>query len=202
MEHWKEMGKEFGYPQCCIDQFCSGVDFGRDEKLNRQERIHQCYGFIPCDKHAEMIDKGEITLESLIENRTHPIPFPRDITDTAFGNATVRSLITRFKGVRSMLPYTVFNQMSEDLSLNNIPVEDIDKEDRVRISEWLSDELRADKPTEFFVSFEHSCIYWYIPIENCTGKDALSLFVDMPVEELYSEYKQIEKFNDISRNRS
>lgn len=196
IQHWRDMGKEFGYPQCCIDQFCSGVDFGRSDKLNKQDHVSGGYGFVPCDKHAIMIDKGEITLESLITERTHPIPFPNGINDTAFGIATVRSIITKFKGVRTMLPYTVFNQMSEDLSLNNIPVEDISKKDRVRIAEWFSNELRADKPTEFFVSFEHSCVFWNIPIEDCISNDILSMFIDMPVKELYQKYKQLEKFND------
>mgnify|MGYP001600193953 CR=1 FL=1 len=72
-------GKELGYPDCCIKEFCeqppvllrmktpTKVDIQRYKAgcINRQFT-----GFIPCAFHAKEIMMGKITLQSLIQNRS------------------------------------------------------------------------------------------------------------------------------------
>jgi hypothetical protein len=79
-------GKELGYPDCCIKEFCDQPpellhnneptkdDIGRYEAgcINGDFT-----GFIPCVKHSKEILSGKITLASLITNRNKDFPqFP------------------------------------------------------------------------------------------------------------------------------
>ena len=60
---WESNGEAYGYPKCCIDALCSfsiTIDVVKDGKANYS-------GFRPCDNHAEQINKGEITISSLID---------------------------------------------------------------------------------------------------------------------------------------
>ena len=68
----RETGRHFGYPTCCIKQFCesNGIDKQMRFKASKQT------GFVPCSKHAKEILEGKITLESLIKNRKEERPFP------------------------------------------------------------------------------------------------------------------------------
>lgn len=81
------LGKELGYPDCCIKEFCDQ----HPELLNRRVEVPQsdkdrykagCVngnytGFIPCIKHAKEILSGKIILDSLIKNRNIDFPpFP------------------------------------------------------------------------------------------------------------------------------
>jgi len=71
-------GTYFGYPKCCIKEFYSDLEIGImfANKKNRTLRIKASKnGFIPCKKHAKLINKKQITLESLIKNRLCPRPF-------------------------------------------------------------------------------------------------------------------------------
>jgi hypothetical protein len=78
IDHWKEKGKYYGYPQCCIDAFCNRVDLNLTPA---QEQVLDNHGFIPCHDHALMVIKGELTLESLIENRECQYDYPMDDHD-------------------------------------------------------------------------------------------------------------------------
>jgi hypothetical protein len=78
IDHWKEKGKYYGYPQCCIDAFCNRIDLNLTPA---QEQVLDNHGFIPCHDHALMVVKGEITLESLIENRKCQYDYPMDDHD-------------------------------------------------------------------------------------------------------------------------
>jgi len=78
-------GKMFGYPQCCIDQFCSeppALLKYRKPIKDDINRIKSSYingrftGFIPCSRHAEEILSGKLQLKDLIKNRKYPLPFP------------------------------------------------------------------------------------------------------------------------------
>ena len=152
-EHWGNMGKEFGYPQCCIDQFCSGNDFGQNDKLNKQYHIHQGYGFIPCDKHAEMIDKGDITLESLIDSRTHPIPFPNDITDEVFGEATVRAVLKKFLNIQSNTALSLLKAIIKKAPTSlygYASLSELDNDEKREVINWFDRELSSDKPSVLF----------------------------------------------------
>lgn len=72
------MGTYFGYPKCCIKEFYTDLEIGIlfANKRNRMKRIKAGKnGFIPCKKHARLINKKEITIDSLIKNRMCPTPF-------------------------------------------------------------------------------------------------------------------------------
>jgi hypothetical protein len=74
-KYWSEMGKHFGYPECCINEFCE-IEYKKRTKAQDMRSVHQNTGFIPCANHAELILKGEITLSSLISNRKNRAKFP------------------------------------------------------------------------------------------------------------------------------
>jgi hypothetical protein len=78
IDHWKEKGKYYGYPQCCIDAFCNRLDLNLTPA---QEQVLDNHGFIPCHDHALMVIKGKVTLESLIENRECQYDYPMDDHD-------------------------------------------------------------------------------------------------------------------------
>jgi len=78
IDHWKEKGKYYGYPQCCIDAFCNRIDLNLTPA---QEQVLDNHGFIPCHDHALMVVKGEVTLESLIKNRECQYDYPMDDHD-------------------------------------------------------------------------------------------------------------------------
>lgn len=79
-----EFGKELGYPDCCIKEFCLDhpkiLEYKRNkgippskEDLRRFKAAHvdgNYTGFIPCNIHAKQINEGKITLASLIVNRS------------------------------------------------------------------------------------------------------------------------------------
>lgn len=90
-EEWFEenapYGKELGYPDCCIKEFC-------DQPPELLKKIHpskndvlrykagcingKFTGFIPCVRHAKEIIAGKIILASLITNRNQIFPpFPQ-----------------------------------------------------------------------------------------------------------------------------
>lgn len=78
IDHWKEKGKYYGYPQCCIDAFCDRIDLNITPA---QEQVIDNHGFIPCHDHALMIISGKATLESIIENRQCIYDYPMDDHD-------------------------------------------------------------------------------------------------------------------------
>lgn len=87
--NWREenepYGLSLGYPKCCVDEFCDLPPYlmqrrnVTDEDKLKYAMAHvdgNYTGFIPCIKHAKQIQKGEIKLSDLIQNRDakHP-PF-------------------------------------------------------------------------------------------------------------------------------
>lgn len=80
------VGIAFGYPQCCINQFCDEPKevlqkrIPSKDDMNRYEagKIDGIFtGFIPCSDHANKILSKQITLMELIGNRREDIrPFP------------------------------------------------------------------------------------------------------------------------------
>ena len=71
-------GTYYGYPKCCTKEFYSDIKIGLNfvNKRNRMKWIKVAKnGFIPCKKHARLIKKKEIKIESLIKNRLCPTPF-------------------------------------------------------------------------------------------------------------------------------
>ena len=70
-----ELGIYYGYPKCCIKEFYSDMTIGI-MFVNRKKRTKVAKnGFVPCRRHAILINRKEIKIESLIKNRICPIPF-------------------------------------------------------------------------------------------------------------------------------
>lgn len=65
----------FGYPSCCINSFVA--NFGTPDNASRFD-VSNNTGFVPCEKHAQMIRNNECTLESLVDKdkRLCEVPFP------------------------------------------------------------------------------------------------------------------------------
>lgn len=63
---WRYNGRMFGYPECCIENFCT-----RGYSLTKEQKIiaDMGHGFVPCEKHAKHVVKEGVALESLIHNR-------------------------------------------------------------------------------------------------------------------------------------
>jgi len=79
------VGKYFGYPECCINEFCELIpelmaeslpDENDTMKLEAGHIDGNFTGFIPCLKHAEQIMKGEVVLKDLIQDRKEVFEFP------------------------------------------------------------------------------------------------------------------------------
>ena len=70
---WEIIGKQYGYPQCCIDEFLQLKHLGDGPRK-------LCgTGYIPC---VECNKKTEQELIDVINaNRTHPTPFPIETSD-------------------------------------------------------------------------------------------------------------------------
>jgi len=84
---WKELGQEYGYPECCINAFIKRGNFineavGLENMIERaEESLHEnqkgyIHGFIPCPSCAAKFPPG--TENQLIKNRTYPKPYPND----------------------------------------------------------------------------------------------------------------------------
>lgn len=79
-------GKELGYPECCIKEFCDqppALLHKRSPTKDDKRRYKagcidgQFTGFVPCAFHAREITMGKIALVSLIKNRSSNfLPFP------------------------------------------------------------------------------------------------------------------------------
>lgn len=90
LDAWKEenepFGKELGYPDCCIKEFCEQppeLMIGEPSKIDQLRYNAGCIkgkftGFIPCKRHAARIYLRVLKLKSLIKNRSilfQPFPF-------------------------------------------------------------------------------------------------------------------------------
>ena len=90
LQEWTDqnepIGKMLGYPQCCINQFCSQPPAAlkhhgaTPDDRARYQAAHlngQYTGFIPCTAHAQQILAGTVKITDLINNRNPMFPpFP------------------------------------------------------------------------------------------------------------------------------
>ncbi len=79
------IGKYFGYPECCIADFCSRTD--STTITDEQDKAHDYSGFIPCHSCSVKIINNEITIHDLIKNRSCNKPFPFESTDQNYVNS-------------------------------------------------------------------------------------------------------------------
>jgi hypothetical protein len=104
-EQWdnenRALGESLGYPQCCIDQFCSEPPRYYKNKIAADVIMQMRYqashvdgkytGFIPCTKHAHLILAGDIRIEDLITNRDSELPAFPLVGATDFTEPLVKS---------------------------------------------------------------------------------------------------------------
>ncbi len=82
IKDWTEenqpVGKQLGYPSCCITEFCNQPpEFLKTHSPTKDDitRYDAAYingeftGFFPCIAHAKQIIAGKITLKSLIDTQ-------------------------------------------------------------------------------------------------------------------------------------
>lgn len=75
----EEVGKYFGYPICCISSYEKIlINGGKKTAEQAYLTITDSSGFIPCPEHSKQILEGKITINSLINNRICPFPFPEE----------------------------------------------------------------------------------------------------------------------------
>lgn len=80
IKDWTEentpIGKNLGYPECCIKEFCQQppvyIRYHKPTKDDARRYKAGCIngkftGFIPCKEHAKQITMGKIKLEDLID---------------------------------------------------------------------------------------------------------------------------------------
>lgn len=74
MMHWVIFGTYYGYPKCCMEDFCTrGYDITPE-----QDKVHKHLGFVPCPKCSKKIVNGKTTIRELIKNRICDKEFPKD----------------------------------------------------------------------------------------------------------------------------
>lgn len=66
---WKVIGKQYGYPECCIEEFVKLEHIGEVRKLHGT-------GYIPCKKCNEKSEKELIN--TINAARNHCLPFPKE----------------------------------------------------------------------------------------------------------------------------
>jgi hypothetical protein len=75
-----EVGKHYGYPQCCIEWFAkeriAKHPLEMEPLTAKQNEAHGGTGFVPCPKCAETVTAA--TLHTLIKNRQCSLPFPEE----------------------------------------------------------------------------------------------------------------------------
>ena len=70
-------GTYFGYPHCCIQSFFECVNQG-EKPSDYLKSAGQGTGFIPCERHAELILSKKINIEDCICNRQCETPFLKE----------------------------------------------------------------------------------------------------------------------------
>jgi hypothetical protein len=73
----KKQGEYFGYPSCCVKSFITFVN-GKGKRYPIQNKNSHPEGFVPCWKHAKLLDKKKITMRDLIQNRVCSLTFAFD----------------------------------------------------------------------------------------------------------------------------
>lgn len=72
---WIEQGLYYGYPDCCIMDFCKRAS-KVNEPTEAQGKASLGTGFIPCPSCTELVNAGQLTLQDLIKDRVCEAAFP------------------------------------------------------------------------------------------------------------------------------
>lgn len=74
--YWN-VGKYFGYPECCINSFIFNMEtsllYRKPEQLEAAT-----HGYVPCPSCARKLIAGEVTVDELVKGRTCSTPFPAE----------------------------------------------------------------------------------------------------------------------------
>ncbi len=76
-DNCRQLGMYYGYPSCCIEEFIMNNVYEKGCSL-----ITAAYGgFVPCQKHTQMILNKKINIRDLIGKRSSQYEFPIDTDD-------------------------------------------------------------------------------------------------------------------------
>lgn len=83
----KKQGEYFGYPSCCVKSFIR-FSTNKGKRYPIQNKNSHPEGFVPCLKHARLLEKKMITVKELIQNRISKVEFAFDhyMTSDKFKN--------------------------------------------------------------------------------------------------------------------
>jgi hypothetical protein len=70
--NWYILGKFYGYPECCIQNFI----IVQPEQRTENQKLAMKHGFVPCHNCADDIVKKNIKIDNLIVKRKASTPFP------------------------------------------------------------------------------------------------------------------------------
>jgi hypothetical protein len=70
----KKQGEYFGYPSCCVKSFIRFVT-RKGKRYPIQDKNSHPEGFVPCLKHARLLEKKMVTIKELIQNRISKVEF-------------------------------------------------------------------------------------------------------------------------------
>ena len=87
--HYYLYGINYGYPECCTQEFVENLDNKESDKRNVCFIAAGNTGFVPCYKHSCQILNNEIKINDLIKNR---------ICDYKFKTIKRRGRIKHFTG--------------------------------------------------------------------------------------------------------
>ena len=73
----KKQGEWFGYPPCCVRSFLAFMN-GKGKRHPIQNKNSHPEGFVPCLKHAKLLEKKQITMREVIQHRVCSIRFAFD----------------------------------------------------------------------------------------------------------------------------
>ena len=81
MDHFISLGRYFGYPECCIEDFLYRVELIKEQKKRglKQEKIKRKFhgtGYVPCPQ-CNKLDMATL-IRTINANRGHDKPFPID----------------------------------------------------------------------------------------------------------------------------
>lgn len=73
MNKWRILGRYFGFPECCIDEFIEYIT-GEKNPFERETRKLEGTGYIPCVE-CNKKSVGEL-IDQIEKSRTYHRPFP------------------------------------------------------------------------------------------------------------------------------
>lgn len=73
----KKQGEYYGYPPCCVRSFLAFMN-GKGKRHPIQNKNSHPEGFVPCLKHAKLLDKKQTTMRDLIQHRVCSLTFTFD----------------------------------------------------------------------------------------------------------------------------